>query len=401
LLKKIHSPLGIIFLTLLLDKLGENIVYPLLPFILEAYKPDALTLGLVAALSTLFGVITGPVMGSLSDSIGRRPIILICIGLNIISLLMFGWAGSLAFIFISRAVNGVATSTMGTAQAYVTDISNAENRAKNLGISGAAFGLGAIAGPAIGGGLVGFGPSMPLFVAAGLSGYNLLTATAFLKETLPPERRQSFKLDSLNIAQPIIRLILEPIINRVALGFACFNLSFAAFTSLLVLALKDLFNWAPAQTSGMFVVIGVTLTMVQVALIGKLVNKWGEYRTNRYGMLITAGAIILIPIATVVGPLAATFIILSGMLLAIGAAFVLPTARSLISGLVPENKQGTMLGSLASLTGIASAIGPIAAGWLYDKSTVACFLFEAGLALLGMLLLGHTPLVTRQEAENP
>jgi MFS family permease len=401
LLKKIHSPLGIIFLTLLLDKLGENIVYPLLPFILEAYKPDALTLGLVAALSTLFGVITGPVMGSLSDSIGRRPIILICIGLNIISLLMFGWAGSLAFIFISRAVNGVATSTMGTAQAYVTDISNAENRAKNLGISGAAFGLGAIAGPAIGGGLVGFGPSMPLFVAAGLSGYNLLTATAFLKETLPPERRQSFKLDSLNIAQPIIRLILEPIINRVALGFACFNLSFAAFTSLLVLALKDLFNWAPAQTSGMFVVIGVTLTVVQVALIGKLVNKWGEYRTNRYGMLITAGAIILIPIATVVGPLAATFIILSGMLLAIGAAFVLPTARSLISGLVPENKQGTMLGSLASLTGIASAIGPIAAGWLYDKSTVACFLFEAGFALLGMLLLGHTPLVTRQEAENP
>ena len=387
-LKKIHHPLAIVFLTLLLDKLGENIVYPLLPFILAAYKPDALTLGLVASIATLFGVITGPLMGALSDSFGRRPVILSCIALNVVSLLMFGWAGSLAFVFISRAVNGVATSTTGALQAYITDISTAGNRARNLGISGAAFGLGAIAGPALGGGLVGFGANVPLFVAAGLAGYNLLTASLFLRETRGPEARVAFDLNKLDLVEPVMRLITAPTINRVALGFAAYNLAFAAFTSLLVLSLKDLFNWTPAQTSGIFVVIGLTLTTIQVALIGGLVKRWGEYGVNRRGMALTAISILLIPLATTMPLLAATWIVASSLILAIGAAFVLPTARSLVSGLVSPSEQGVILGSLASLTGVASAIGPIAAGWIYDQSAVACFVFEASFAVIGMVLVG-------------
>lgn len=388
-LKKLHHPLAIVFLTLLLDKLGENIVYPLLPFILAAYKPDALTLGLVASTATLFGVITSPFMGALSDSIGRRPVILTCIALNMVSLLMFGWAGSLAFVFISRAVNGVATSTTGTVQAYITDISTASNRARNLGISGAAFGLGAIGGPALGGGLVHFGVSVPLFVSAGLAGYNLLTASLFLRETRPQATRKPLQLQHLNLLVPLGRLIKTPVINRVALGFAAYNLSFAAFTSLLVLSLKDLFNWSPAQTSGIFVVIGITLTTVQVAWIGGLVRRWGEYGINRSGMVLTAGSILLIPLAQQLPFLSASLIVASGLLLAVGAAFVLPTARSLVAGLVSPSEQGVTLGSLASLTGIASAIGPIAAGWIYDQSNVGCFLFEAAFALIGMGLLGR------------
>ncbi len=388
-LKKLHHPLAVVFLTLLLDKLGENIVYPLLPFILAAYKPDALTLGLVASTATLFGVMTSPFVGALSDRIGRRPVILTCIALNMISLLMFGWAGSLAFVFISRAVNGVATSTTGTLQAYITDISTASNRARNLGISGAAFGLGAIAGPALGGGLLHLGASVPLFVAAGLAGYNLLTASIFLRETRPQGTRGPLQLQHLNLFIPLGRLIRTPVINRVALGFAAYNLSFAAFTSLLVLSLKDLFNWSPGQTSGIFVVIGITLTTVQVAWIGGLVRRWGEYGINRSGMALTACSILLIPIAQQLPLLTSTLIVASSLLLAIGAAFVLPTARSLVAGLVSPSEQGVTLGSLASLTGIASAIGPIAAGWIYDQSNVGCFLFEAAFALIGMVLLGN------------
>ncbi|EDY38955.1 permease of the major facilitator superfamily [Cyanobium sp. PCC 7001] len=186
-------------------------------------------------------------------------------------------------------------------------------------------------------------------------------------------------------------MVTTPVINRVALAFASFNLAFAAFTSLLVLALKDLFRWTPAQTSGIFVVVGITLTVVQVVLIGRLVGQWGEYRVNRYGMGLVAAGILLIPLAQSFGPLAATLIVLSSMLLAVGAAFVLPTARSLVSGLVPPTEQGITLGSLASLTGMASAIGPIAAGWIYDQSTLACFLFEATFCLLGIVLLGRSP----------
>lgn len=395
-LKKLHTPIGLVFTTLFLDKLGENIVYPLLPFILAAYKPDALTLGLVASTGTLFAVLAGPLAGSLSDAFGRRPVIVSCIAINMISLLLFGWAGSLAMVFTSRALNGIGTSTIGTLQAYITDISTPENRAKNLGISGAAFGLGAIAGPALGGGLVGMGPSVPIFVAAALSGYNLLTTGLMLQETLPAEERQAPRWSALNIVQPMVSLIRQRIINRIALAFASFNLAFSAFTSLLVLALKDQFGWTPGQTSGLFVVVGVTLTYVQVALIAKAVKRWGEWEINRIGMALVALGILTIPAAGILGPLAATMIVVGGVLLATGAAFVIPSARSLVSGLVSQRDQGVTLGSLASLTGIASAAGPVAAGWIYDQSAVICFLFEAGACVLGMVLLGRAPAVQEQ-----
>ena len=390
-LKKLHTPIGLVFTTLFLDKLGENIVYPLLPFILAAYKPDALTLGLVASVGTLCAVLTGPIAGALSDALGRRPVILICIAINLISLLMFGWAGSLAMVFTSRALNGVWSSTMGTLQAYITDISTPENRAKNLGVSGAAFGLGAIAGPALGGGLVGLGASVPIFVAAALSGYNLLSASMLLRESLPVAERQAPRWSALNIVAPVLQLVTRPGINRISLAFAAFNLSFSAFTSLLVLALKDQFGWNPGQTSGLFVVVGVTLTYVQVALIAKAVKRWGEWEVNRYGMGLVALGVMTIPAAQILGPWAASMVVFGGVLLATGAAFVIPTARSLVSGMVNQRNQGVTLGSLASLTGIASAAGPVAAGWLYDQSSLTSFAFEAGACLLGMVLLGRAP----------
>lgn len=390
-LKKINHPLSIVFLSLLLDKLGENIVFPLLPFILEVYKPDALTLGLVASIATLFSVLSAPITGALADSLGRRPVILVCIAMNIVSLLMFGWAGSLAFILLSRVVNGLGTATTGTLQAYITDISNPGNRARNLGIIGAAYGLGAIIGPALGGGLLGFGPSVPVFVAAGLAGYNLLTAFLYLGETLDPKNLKPLRLDHLNVVKPVVRLITAPVLNRVALGFSAYSLSFTAFTSLLVLTLKDLFDWSPTQTSGVLVVIGVTLTAVQVGLIGTMVKRWGEYGVNRSGMAFTAAAIMVIPLAKTLPSLSATLIVGSALLLAIGAAFVQPTASSLVSGLVSPTEQGVVLGSLASLSGLANAIGPVAAGWIYDQSPLGCFLFQAGFALLGIVLLGRTP----------
>ena len=388
---KLHHPLAIVFLSLLLDKLGENIVFPLLPFLLEAYRPDALMLGIVAATATLFSVLTAPLMGALGDSLGRRPVILVCIALNVISLLMFGWAGSLSFIIFSRVINGIATSTTGTLQAYITDVSNPSNRARNLGLIGAAYGLGAIVGPALGGGLMGLGTSVPIFVSAGLAGYNFVTAFVFLKETMNADELKPVRLQDLNLIRPIIRLLKTPQLNRIALGFAAYNLSFTAFTSLLVLTLKDLFDWTPAQTSGVLVVIGVTLTAAQVGLISTVVRNWGEYGVNKQGMALTAAGILMIPLARALPPLAAALIIGSGLLIALGCAFVQPTASSLVSGLAGASEQGVVLGSLASLTGLANAIGPIAAGWIYDQSPLACFAFEAGVTIVGLALIGRTP----------
>jgi MFS family permease len=390
-LKKINNSLSIVFLTLFLDKLGENIVYPLLPFILAAYKPSAFMLGLIASVGTFFSVLTGPLIGSLSDALGRRLMILACIALNMISLLMFGFAGSLPVILFSRALYGVSISAMGTLQAYIVDVSKPENRSRNLGISGAAFGMGAIGGPALGSGLMGLGLNVPIFVAAALSGYNLLSATFFLQETIPAADRKKPNFATINIFKPITQLLRQKTLNRIALGFAAFNIGFSAYINLLILALKNQYNWTPIQTSGLLIIVGVSLTVAQLFLIGKAVQAWGEFRVNRIGMLLAAGGILLLALAPVMGALTTTSVVLSGMILALGSAFVVPTSRSLVSGLVPSSQQGAILGSLASLTGVSSVIGPIAAGALYDITPLACFAFEALTCITGAVLLGRNP----------
>lgn len=116
-----------------------------------------------------------------------------------------------------------------------------------------------------------------MFVAAGLSAYNLVNASLFLRESIPDSQRKKPNLEAINIIKPIKNMLRQPILNRVAISFAAFNMAFAAFISLLVLALKQLFDWTPVQTSGLFVIVGITLTIAQVALIGKVVRLWGEF----------------------------------------------------------------------------------------------------------------------------
>jgi len=387
-IKHAKSPILVVFLTMLLDKTGETLIFPLLPFILAAYNPDGLTLGLLASVSTFVAVFGGPLAGACSDAIGRRPVILICIAINLLSLLIFGWAGSLAVIFMSRALGGIGSSTIGTLQAYITDISTPENRAKNLGVSGAAFGLGAIGGPALGGGLVGLGATVPVFVAAGMTGINLLMAALFLKETLREETRKEFDIRSINVFSKISSLLSNQGLRGISLGFAFFNLAFSAFTSMLVLSLKEMYGWEASQTSGIFVVVGLTMTYAQVALIGKLVKRYGERGLFRVGMLVVAAGILLIPAAKINDHLVGVIIVGAGILLAVGASLVLPTSRSLVSGLVSKNEQGVQLASLASLAAIASTIGPVMGGWLYDRSTVLSFLIEAIVCVIGFAIIG-------------
>ena len=387
-IKHAKSPIFVVFLTMLLDKTGETLIFPLLPFILAAYNPDGLTLGLLASVSTFVAVFGGPLAGACSDAIGRRPVILICIAINLLSLLIFGWAGSLAVIFMSRALGGIGSSTIGTLQAYITDISTPENRAKNLGVSGAAFGLGAIGGPALGGGLVGLGATVPVFVAAGMTGINLLMAALFLKETLREETRKEFDIRSINVFSKISSLLSNHGLRGISLGFAFFNLAFSAFTSMLVLSLKEMYGWEAGQTSGIFVVVGLTMTYAQVALIGKLVKRYGERGLFRVGMLVVAAGILLIPAAKINDHLVGVIIVGAGILLAVGASLVLPTSRSLVSGLVSKNEQGVQLASLASLAAIASTIGPVMGGWLYDRSTVLSFLIEAIVCVIGFAIIG-------------
>ncbi|WP_191964742.1 MFS transporter [Synechococcus sp. RSCCF101] len=371
-----------VFSTLLLDKLGENIIFPLLPFILAAYSPDGLTLGLLAATATLFAAVANPVVGAISDQIGRRPTVILCVLINTAGLALFGFAGSLGLIFVARAIGGIGSGTQSTAQAYIVDISTPATRARNFGISGAAFGLGAIIGPALGGLFAGWSPSFPVRLAAALSLLNLVQAMAFLPESLPMDQRQPLSWQRLNSAHQVLRLFRLPDVNVVTIAFVLFNMAFSGFTSLLVLFLKQRLGWSAAEAGGIFVVVGITVTAVQVGLIGPLVKRHGEKRLSRSGLFWMAAGILLVGCSVLLpAPLVASSVVLASIALAIGAALVIPNTRSLVAGLVPTSDQGVTLGSLSSVTALASSAGPILAGLIYDKSNLGCFVSQAVLCL--------------------
>jgi len=395
------SPVAIVFLTLLLDKLGETIVYPLLPYILEPFNPDGLTIGLVTSVSTAVAVVAGPLAGSFSDAWGRRPILLFCVGLNAVSLLLFGWAGTLPLIIFSRALNGIAISTVGTAQACIADLSTPANRTRNLGLAGAAFGIGAIAGPALGGGLVGFGPRIPIFVSAALAGLNFVMVLMLLAESLPAQARMPFRRRAFDVMRPILSLLWREQTRSISIAFALFNLSFSGFTSLLVLSLKTSLGWQPLQVTGIFIVVGLTMTYVQIAWIGRLSARLGDLRLSQLGLYAVALGIALQPVAVQLPSLAAVLMVIAAILLATGAAFMVTAARSLVSSSAPPDQQGVILGSFASLAGVASVIGPIAGGFIYDLSAPVSFLLQALICLVGGRIVGFIPTQASPAGRRP
>jgi MFS family permease len=167
------SPLVFIFITVLINRFGLTILIPVMPFLVDQFRSDALTLGLLTASFSVAQFFATPATGVISDRVGRRPVLLICVLGTALSLLMFGWAGALWVLFLSRVLDGLTGGTDSTAQAFIADTSAPQDRSKNFGLTGAAFGLGFILGPALGGVLANVYLRLPVFFAAGLAFFNL------------------------------------------------------------------------------------------------------------------------------------------------------------------------------------------------------------------------------------
>ena len=204
------SPLVIIFLTVFIDLLGFGIIIPLLPFYAESYGASAFMVGLLGTSFSLMQFVFSPVWGRISDRIGRRPIILLGLAGSCASYLVLALAQSLAVIFVARIIGGIAGANIPTAQAYIADVTTPENRAKGMGLVGAAFGLGFIFGPALGGVLSHFGPAAPMWCASALCGANLLAAYFLLPESrhANPDRATLGRLEALRRATRDRRLML-------------------------------------------------------------------------------------------------------------------------------------------------------------------------------------------------
>jgi multidrug resistance protein len=355
------SPLVIIFLTVFIDLLGFGIIIPLLPFYAERFGGSAETVALLSASFSLMQFVFMPIWGRLSDRIGRRPILLLGLFGSFGSYLLFGLAGSLPLLFVSRVFAGIAGATVSTAQAFIADTTTAENRAKGMGVLGAAFGLGFIFGPAIGGFLSRWGHGVPPLFAATLSIANFAAAWFFLPESRPAhvpatERAAHSRLEALRkaLTRPMLPMLLAVYFLVVA-AFSGFETTFALFS-------EARFGFTEESIGYLFAYVGIVLSVVQGGLVGRVVRRIGERRLVPPAIAVLACGLALIPLSW-----SLPMLYLANGVLAVGMGFNSPSLVSLISqGSDPED-QGGVLGVSQSLASLARVVGPAWGGFLYDR----------------------------------
>ncbi len=368
------------FITLLNDRLGETIVFPLLPFLLERFTNSGSTLGLLAGTYAISQFAVAPLIGALSDRFGRKPVIITCVAGSVIGLFLFAvtvsidwvnllpiWATSLPLLMLfgARVIDGASGGTAATATAVLADISTPENRAKTFGLIGVAFGLGFVLGPGLGTALAQFSVTLPVWAATLFALSNLALVIWILPETLSIKARSSLvRKRELNPFTQLSRVFTNPLSRRLCLAFFIFFMAFNGFTAVLVLYLKEAFNWGPQLSSQAFVVVGVVAMVVQGGLIGPLVNRFGEWRLTLAGIGFVIAGCILLTLANTDNSIPMVFSAVG--VLAIGTGLVTPCLRALISRRLDGSGQGAVLGSLQGLQSLGTFIGASAAGFCYD-----------------------------------
>ncbi|KZR84808.1 MFS transporter [Synechococcus sp. MIT S9504] len=395
------------FLTLLNDRLSESIVFPLLPFLLASFNADGRTLGLLAGSYALAQFAATPLIGALSDRFGRRPVIATCVAGSVLGLGLFAITVSmewpkgallpLMLLFGARLIDGFSGGTAATAGAVLADITPEEQRARAFGLIGVAFGLGFIIGPFVGGQLARINVTVPIWVATGFALVNLLVVLGLLPETHPRTARQAMpRKRDLNPFAQIAKVIGNPAVGRLCLGFFLFFLAFNGFTAILVLYFKQRFNWGPELATTAFLIVGVVATVVQGGLIGPLVKRLGEWKLTLTGLGLVILGCLLIPSTDPQQAQAGVFS--SVAILATGTGLVTPSLRSLVSRRLDSEGQGTALGSLQALQSLGSFLGPPLAGLSYDLlGQISPFVGSACLLIMVMLLVGGSPLPSRTQ----
>ena len=291
----------ILFLIVFIDLIGFGIILPLLPFYGEFYQASPEMVGLLMATYSFTQFLAAPFWGRLSDRIGRRPVLLVSLAGLAASYVWLGFADSLMVLFAARAVGGAMAGNISAAFAYIADITTPENRAKGMGMIGAAFGLGFIAGPAIGGILAGSDPvnadfQSPAFAAAALSGIALIMAAFTLKESLSAEIRERLAAKSPSSRLSMFREALErPYIGLLlALTFLS-TFAFAGLESTFAMWSRRQFGWGPLQNGYLFAYVGVLSAFIQGGLVGRLARRFGEATLIIQGAIALAVGIFLIP----------------------------------------------------------------------------------------------------------
>jgi len=374
-------PLLIIFLTIFIDLLGFGIIIPILPFYAEHFGASAFQVGLLSMSYSLMQFIFAPIWGRISDRIGRRQVLLVCLAGTAVGHVMFGYANSLIVLFISRSLTGIAAASIPVAMAYISDVTTSENRAKGMGMVGAAFGLGFIFGPAIGGVLSKYGYSVPIFFAAGLSFIASLLAYFKLPETLKVTNKSADDSRRFNLTN-LKNAIANPTIGILFIIFFLITLSFANLETMFALFTERKYGFDATTNGYLFALVGIISALVQGVLIGPLVKKFGEKKLISTSIILLSIGFILFPLANSMY----TFVpVVALIAFAIGVHN--PSVITLISKNTPPQKQGGILGLNQSLGSLARVLGPIWGGFFFDRVSIGFPFFSAGILIFLIFFL--------------
>jgi DHA1 family tetracycline resistance protein-like MFS transporter len=373
---KTRSPLVIIFITIFIDLVGFGIVIPVLPLYAERYGASEATVGILLATYSAMQFVFAPILGKLSDRVGRRPVLLVSlIGTSIGFLLMgfapsmpvgfalLGMAPTLVWLFVARIIDGISGGNISTAQAYIADVTPPEQRSKGMGLIGAAFGLGFIFGPAIGGALSHISPEAPFFFAAAMAAANATALYFLLPESLSAEHRSQARRGG-------ILEVLEQSgswqLGAVIATYFFSTVAFAMMTATFALFAAHRFRFNESKTGYLFAYVGVIGAVIQGGLLGRLVKMFGDKPLAVAGTAIFAASVFCFPLSQTV---AALTIASTGF--AIGNSLMTPTLNALASKSVSAAWQGRVLGVLASVASLARIIGPVLGGWLLSRDSDA------------------------------
>jgi DHA1 family tetracycline resistance protein-like MFS transporter len=397
--------MAILFFIVFIDLVGFGMIIPLLPFYAEHFGANPFVVGLVMASYSLAQFAAAPFWGRLSDRVGRRPVLIVSLAGAAMAYVWLGYADKLWMLFAARLAGGAMAGNISAAFAYMADITTPENRAKGMGMIGAAFGFGFIAGPALGGLLAGSDPALadyrtPALAAAGLSFLALAMSFAILKESLSQELRQRLaeKPRSQRWAQFRAALARPRVGGLIGLTFLA-TFVFAGMEATFAMWSNRQFGWGPAQNGYLFAFVGILSATIQGGFIGRLAKKFGEARLIIFGTGSLAIGLGLIPFSS-----SLPYLLLAMTFLGIGFSVMSPSLNSLVSLQVGAEDQGGIMGINRSANTLARVLGPAWAGFLF-ATLGRDWPYFSGALLMGLvfLLAGRSlkPFFTRANQDWP